>query len=366
MKNLFTIICCSFLAFGSCIFAASTTQKIERTSYEENNQICSPTECYTIEKKLGEGAFGEVFAVTDSQGNEFALKTYKIQEGNLKYNLFSEPEREFSRGQMLNHPNIIKSYDLFTYESPSNVITQNLVLQLVKGQTLYSTPKHSLSLQNAMSEAFQLCDALNYALSFDLMHLDLHPGNVMVTDESEMMVIDLASFFTFKEIVEGFIAFDSATDTNSYVEDRISLSAKTPLASASPEQMTKASKLQRIFNENPTFLKQMQKAKASIEKQSALQRLGSLSAYSSYEPISDDSITIYRNAFSQYYFNMITDMCARLVSKTDLSREEKLELRAEIKKIFWNYEEDLEDGCEMPLEHYYETLKNFLGSYTGA
>ncbi|MBA2728998.1 MAG: protein kinase [Parachlamydiaceae bacterium] len=366
MNKISIILLSFFLTLGSCAFALPTEKKTESSHYQEDQQICSPTECYTIVKKLGEGAFGEVFEVTDSQGNEFALKTYKSREGDwADGNIFSDPEREFLRGQELNHPYIIRSYDLFFHESPENIQTQNLILELVKGKTVSSTLKGTLPVDNAMMNAFQLCEALYHGITFDLIHFDLHDGNVMLTNEGEVKVIDLASFFTFSEILEAFGNLEPVPEKQYYTDKNSNMthiSAKAGIATKQlqPQNAFRMAKLQKIFKGNPELMTQMQKAKAAVQRQTALNRFGALSASSKSESIYIDPVEIYKVHFLKYYFHLVTEICARFISKSELSREERLKLRAEVKKVAWHYEEDLEDGIIMPIDHYFKNLSDFL------
>jgi serine/threonine protein kinase len=113
MYRLLIITIACFFNFGVGCYADA---ELEPSQHEGSilQTICSPTECYTITKELGNGAFGRVYAVEDSKGQKFALKTYMIEmEKVFEGHIFLDLEREFSRGQMLDHPNIIRSYDFF-------------------------------------------------------------------------------------------------------------------------------------------------------------------------------------------------------------------------------------------------------------
>jgi len=186
MKKIYLIL---------CFFLLSAIQ------LEAVETICSENECYTVIEKLGEGAFGVVYSVEDSQGQKYALKSYRTRN-NLPSNVFEDLAREYQRGQELNHQNIIKSVDMFT-DSSNEEITSNLLLQLVEGKTLFDVAENTLSPLLTFNTISQFCDAIRYALSENLLHFDLHDGNIMMANNHEIMVVDLASFFTLEE----FIAF---------------------------------------------------------------------------------------------------------------------------------------------------------------
>jgi len=195
----------------SCLSAISARnfadeQKSEICFFEKQDKIYSSTECYTIIEELGEGLFGKVYAVEDSKGHKFALKSYKENENPfLSASLFAVGEREFLRGQLLNHPCIVKSFDYFSYNI-SDHASNNLLLQLVEGEMLSKISKGSLTKEQVVKKAVDFCDALRYALALDLIYLDLNENNILVNEEG-IVIIDLASFFTVEEILDIADAF---------------------------------------------------------------------------------------------------------------------------------------------------------------
>lgn len=362
MKKFYTFMFISLFLIVQTITALPI--EIEANQVIVNEQICSPTECYNILAKLGEGAYGEVFAVENSQGEQFALKTYKIyEEGEVINSIYTDSEREFLRGQSLNHPHIIKSIDFFASTNDSSQSTQNLILQLVRGQTLFATSKGTLSANQAINNAFMLNDALKYALSLGYMHLDLHAGNLMVNEHSEVMVIDLASFYTFEEILFGFEVYQSeltkeSSDSNQPSTELLKAHTIGKQKNLNSEEALQIGKLKRIFKENPKFLYKLQKA--AVADQAAANKIETFASTGNSSLINRSQTDHFREAISSYYFNSATEACIKFIAKSDLGRFEKLQLRAEIKKIAWEYEEDCEDQCTLPIEHYFEHLTQLL------
>lgn len=376
IASTFFLSCVSTHSFASSGPSDSSEAPIEK--------ICSPTECYTITKELGEGVFGRVYAVEDSNGQPFAIKTYKNPlDPSHTYSYYTDAQREFSRGQFLNHPNIIRSYDFFM--SDSNEEIANIVLDLVKGATVIKTPRGTVT--NWSNPALQLVDALRYALSMGLMHLDLHGNNVMLGSDNNIKVIDLASFFTLEEIF-GYLreelartsegkpssvaSSSSASASKSVYFDAIQESEK---ADAIPLVPIRAAKLKNFFDKNPGLLAKIQERTKETENSSLRQeekltksasknllKRESIPETSLYptEYASTDSAKIDLSPMQSDYFNRITEICIKLVLKSELSREEKIELRAKMKKIAWNYDEDVEDRIALPLSTYFEQLIEVL------
>lgn len=105
MPKLFFLCLLSFFAFIIDVSFVEAKEKV----------INSTSEQYRIIHLLGSGAFGKVYAVKNSKGARFALKLIQQYQSNSDH-IFLSAQREFERGQMLNHPHIIKSYEFFTHE----------------------------------------------------------------------------------------------------------------------------------------------------------------------------------------------------------------------------------------------------------
>jgi serine/threonine protein kinase len=131
---------------------------------------------YEIIAPLGAGAMGEVYRACDTKLNrEVALKVLP--------ELFAlDPDRRarFTREAQLlatlNHPNIAAIYGL----EESNG-AQALVLELVDGPTLADRiARGPMSLEEALTIARQLAEALEAAHEKGIIHRDLKPANIKI------------------------------------------------------------------------------------------------------------------------------------------------------------------------------------------
>jgi Tol biopolymer transport system component len=141
---------------------------------------------YEITAQIGEGGMGLVFKAKDFQlGREVALKV--LPEG-----LGADPERlaRFEREAKvlasLNHPNIAQIYGLETSgTSPA------LVMELVEGPTLAERlAQGSLPMDESLSIARQIAEALEEAHEKGIVHRDLKPQNVKASIEGKVKVLD--------------------------------------------------------------------------------------------------------------------------------------------------------------------------------
>ncbi len=126
---------------------------------------------YEILAPLGAGGMGEVYKARDTRLDRIvAVKVSKEQ--------FSERfEREARTVAALNHPNICTLYD---------VGPNYLVMEYVEGEPLQSAP----SVDRVMQYALQIADGVTAAHSKGIVHRDLKPGNILVTPDGRVKILD--------------------------------------------------------------------------------------------------------------------------------------------------------------------------------
>ena len=141
---------------------------------------------YEIVGLLGSGGMGEVYRARDSRlGREIALKVLPAEVA-ASSDLLARLEREARTVAGLNHPNIVV---LYSVEDADGV--RFLTMELVAGQTLSNlVAPGGLPLQKLLELAIPLTDALAAAHEKGVIHRDLKPGNVMVTREGRIKVLD--------------------------------------------------------------------------------------------------------------------------------------------------------------------------------
>lgn len=358
MFRVITLTIFSFL-FITNIFSQETTEEL--SSYEDG-VIHSETESYEIIVKLGEGAFGKVFKVKNSKGEMFALKSYKFtdygDDGAFSY--YEDSEREYLRGQILDHPNIIKSIDFFSFYTSDNQFINNLVLQLVNGKTLSKTDTGSISKKKAVNASIQFCDAVRYALTLDLLHLDLHGGNVMLTNKSQTKIIDLASFFTYDEI-RSFVR-DSSTRTDSsrlYNFYGLAEGLVINQPDASSKTIKGAEKINKFFKNNPQLLEQLQ----DIEKnqQPAIDNWFNFNAgLNQKNKRVVDMNEEFKQAFNSYYFSAVSYICEEILSKSNLRAGELKKIHRKIQKLESDYSDRVKEHKNVFIFDYLDQLEDAI------
>jgi len=141
---------------------------------------------YEITAKLGEGGMGEVYRATDTKlKREVAIKVLPPAFTEDKERL-ARFEREAQLLAQLHHPNIAS---IFGLEESGG--TRALVMELVEGPTLAERLESgSLSLDESLSVARQIAEALEEAHEKGIVHRDLKPQNVKASSEGKVKVLD--------------------------------------------------------------------------------------------------------------------------------------------------------------------------------
>ena len=141
---------------------------------------------YEIVAPLGAGGMGEVYRARDARlGREVAVKVLPTPLASSPDRL-ARFEREARTVAGLNHPNIVT---LFSVEDQGGV--RFITMELVEGQSLDRlVVPGGLALARLLELSIPLADALEAAHERGVVHRDLKPGNVMVTPEGRVKVLD--------------------------------------------------------------------------------------------------------------------------------------------------------------------------------
>ena len=143
---------------------------------------------YKIESVIGQGGMGTVFRASRDQGDfnhNVAIKV--IKPGVVNDSLIEKFDRERQLLAGLTHPNIARLYDGGT--------TLNglpyFVMELIEGQSIVAWAKQKNLNIEARLELFNAaCRAIAYAHRNLIVHRDITPNNILVTDEGDVKLID--------------------------------------------------------------------------------------------------------------------------------------------------------------------------------
>jgi serine/threonine protein kinase/Tol biopolymer transport system component len=169
---------------------------------------------YEILEKLGEGGMGVVYKARDTRLNRFvALKLLPAQKlaDEDRLRRFTQ---EAHTASALNHPNIITIHDIGTDNGEAYI-----VMEYIAGKTLDQLiPRRGMRLAEVLKISAQAADALAAAAAAGVIHRDVKPGNIMVTDSGLVKVLDfglakLSELATNAEAATATIAGDDRPRT---------------------------------------------------------------------------------------------------------------------------------------------------------
>jgi serine/threonine protein kinase len=161
---------------------------------------------YRIGRKLGSGGMGEVYQATHLfLGRDVALKTllpYAVEEH------FRRLIREARAASSLDHPNIVKVYDVADVDGIAYI-----AMEYVDGQTLRQMlAQRPLRLKEALQYAVQIAMALAAAHDVGILHRDIKPGNIMITRKNVIKVVDFGLAYGF-DLPKSTLEQDLSTTT---------------------------------------------------------------------------------------------------------------------------------------------------------
>src|SRR3954465_2387648 len=141
---------------------------------------------YKILSTIGSGGFGTVYLAEDTWiDKKVALKVPHKQGVD-----FGELLREPRLLASLNHPNIVT---ILTAEKQENIFF--IVMEFVPGETLEAmiVREGALDLGRALDYTCQICNAVEHAHRQNVLHRDLRPSNVLITDRGMAKVADFGT-----------------------------------------------------------------------------------------------------------------------------------------------------------------------------
>jgi serine/threonine protein kinase len=142
---------------------------------------------FRIEQELGRGGAGVVYLAHDTKlDRQVAIKSIppELADSSKALSRFTREARVLAS---LNHPHIATIHE----EIEDDRGVGYLILEYVPGQTLAERiAKKPLNLQEALTIALQIAEAVAAAHEHDVIHRDLKPGNIKITEEGKVKVLD--------------------------------------------------------------------------------------------------------------------------------------------------------------------------------
>ncbi len=142
---------------------------------------------YSIQEKIASGGMAEVYRAHDITLNRTVAVKILYSRYAAEAGFVARFRREAQAAANLNHPNIVNIYDWGSEDS-----TYYIVMEFITGRTL----KDIIAEQAPMDEPTiinigrQVAAALSHAHSHNLIHRDIKPHNIIITEDGKVKVTD--------------------------------------------------------------------------------------------------------------------------------------------------------------------------------
>ena len=170
----------------------------EKINKIENNKMIDD---YIIKNTIGKGTFSTVkLGEHIKTKQKVAIKILNKEKIKEKEDL-ERIKREIKILQMMDHPNIIK-----TYKISENAKNYYIIMEYCDGGELfnYIVEKEKLDENEASMFFYQLISALEYIHSLGITHRDLKPENLLLVNNKIIKIIDfgLSNYFNGEKQLE--------------------------------------------------------------------------------------------------------------------------------------------------------------------
>ena len=193
---------------GASVNSTSDDQELStRIKYPEISSVSSSSDSqvlgvgsilknrFVIENEIGRGGMGVVYRAKDNLKEKFQDRNPYIAIKVLSEQCKANPDflmalqREAGKAQKLAHPNIVTVYD---FDSDGQNVF--MTMEYLEGETLQNLLSRnwlvSLPVDKTLALIESMGEGLSYAHKKGIVHCDFKPGNVFLTTDDSVKILD--------------------------------------------------------------------------------------------------------------------------------------------------------------------------------
>lgn len=147
---------------------------------------------FVITRELGRGATGTVYLCHDSfLGRDVAIKLYNFDGDATEKETRTRRKLFFNEAYLvgkMNHPNILPIFDAGEDADHCYVVME--YVRAAQPLTIFCRADNLLPVRKVVEVVFKCAKALDYAHRKGLVHRDIKPGNILMTVEGDVRIVD--------------------------------------------------------------------------------------------------------------------------------------------------------------------------------
>ena len=161
---------------------------------------------YVLIKELGQGACGKTVLMRDPLIDHlYVCKKYVPYSELERPELYKNFVREVKLLHLVHHENIVRVFNFHLYPE---IYAGSIVMEYIEGREIDA---HIKAVPEQASELFrQAISAFAYLESREILHRDIRPGNIMVSTDGRVKVID----FGFGKKIVTSLDYDKSISLN--------------------------------------------------------------------------------------------------------------------------------------------------------